>query len=52
VSPQLSELTNSLANLKWGFRKREGELLQQIDQYKKMTVQLHASQMRLRTSLR
>lgn len=52
VSPQLSELTNSLANLKWGFRKRETELLGQIDQYKKMTVQLHGSQKKLRTSLR
>jgi hypothetical protein len=52
ISPQLSELTNSLANLKWGFRKRESELLGQIEQYKRMTVQLHSSQKRLRTSLR
>ena len=52
ISPQLSELTNSLANLKWGFRKRESELMSQIEQYKAMTLQLHASQKRLRSSLR
>lgn len=52
VSPQLSELTNSLANLKWGFRKRENELLGQLEQYKKMTTQLHLSQKKLRTTLR
>ena len=52
ISPQISELTNSLANLKWGFRKRESELLSQIEQFRNMTHKLHSSQKRLRSSLR
>lgn len=51
-SPQLSEITNSLANLKWGFRKREAELLSQIELYKASTIKLNNSQQRLRGSLR
>eukprot|EP00596_Hydrurales_sp_CCMP1899_P009778 CAMPEP_0119051824 /NCGR_PEP_ID=MMETSP1177-20130426/73313_1 /TAXON_ID=2985 /ORGANISM="Ochromonas sp, Strain CCMP1899" /LENGTH=1177 /DNA_ID=CAMNT_0007031159 /DNA_START=280 /DNA_END=3813 /DNA_ORIENTATION=- len=51
-SPQLSEITNSLANLKWGFRKREAELLSQIELYKASTIKLNNSQQRLRGCLR
>jgi len=48
----LTEANTSLDNLKWGFKKRETVLLNQVEQYKVMAVKLYESNIKLRDNLR
>lgn len=52
TTPKINELATTVMNLKWGFRKREESLLQQLSDHKNALHALNASHETLRKKLR
>jgi archaellum component FlaC len=52
ITPQVTHLENTLSNLKWGFKKREEGLKQQLHEHKNALQFLYSNHERLRKKFR